>query len=170
VSLLQPCPCNCPVAGKHNPHTLQCSVSERCCGTALSLCALPLHPCRRFWVNFSDWGTLDSINQLSGSIAYFFGLVLWSASLSWVRRNLFEVVGGWVGGRMCISQSRHTGSMLLRRCPSFVSLPACQPLHTVHMYRTCTAGLLPLPHHLLPGLYFLWLHALLLRLVPVPAR
>ncbi|PSC74273.1 Superoxide-generating NADPH oxidase heavy chain subunit B [Micractinium conductrix] len=44
-----------------------------------------------FWVNFSNWGTLSSINYLAGSMAYLFALLLWSSSLGWVRRRFFEV-------------------------------------------------------------------------------
>ncbi|KAL4432588.1 hypothetical protein ABPG77_000525 [Micractinium sp. CCAP 211/92] len=46
---------------------------------------------RDFWNQFTDWGTLSSINFLAGTIAYLFGLVLWATSISWVRRKFFEV-------------------------------------------------------------------------------
>lgn len=59
----------------------------------LSVCLpLPLGTAR-FWYNFSNWGTLSSINYLAGTISYLFALVLWSSSLSWVRRRFFEVSG-----------------------------------------------------------------------------
>lgn len=44
-----------------------------------------------FWFNFADWSTLSSINNLAGSIGWFFGLALWATSIEWVRRRFFEV-------------------------------------------------------------------------------
>ncbi|KAI3436430.1 hypothetical protein D9Q98_005847 [Chlorella vulgaris] len=46
---------------------------------------------KEFWYQFSDWSTVSSINNLAGTISYLFGLVLWSTSLSFVRRKFFEV-------------------------------------------------------------------------------
>ncbi|KAI3436428.1 hypothetical protein D9Q98_005845 [Chlorella vulgaris] len=44
----------------------------------------------QFWAEFSDWGINQSVNNLAGTISYLFGLVLWSTSLSFVRRKFFE--------------------------------------------------------------------------------
>lgn len=56
--------------------------------------AAPARAALRFWVNFSDWGTLDGVNFLAGSLSYISGLVLWVTSISWVRRRFFEVRAG----------------------------------------------------------------------------
>lgn len=44
-----------------------------------------------FWKNFSSWGYESSINNLAGSLSFFFGLVLWATSINWCRRKFFEV-------------------------------------------------------------------------------
>ncbi|KAI7839460.1 hypothetical protein COHA_006861 [Chlorella ohadii] len=44
-----------------------------------------------FWVEFSNWGTLSAINNLAGTLAYLFALVLWTTSIGWIRRRFFEV-------------------------------------------------------------------------------
>lgn len=46
-----------------------------------------------FWVSFTDWDTKSSISFLSGSLAYFCCLVLWTSSIGWMRRRFFERSG-----------------------------------------------------------------------------
>lgn len=42
-----------------------------------------------FWVEFSDWG--PKVNNLAGSLAYFFCLALWLTSLSAIRRRMYQL-------------------------------------------------------------------------------
>ncbi|KAL6785951.1 FRE1D [Auxenochlorella protothecoides x Auxenochlorella symbiontica] len=44
-----------------------------------------------FWHEFSDWSTLHYINNLAGSISWFFGLALWLTSMEWCRRGFWKI-------------------------------------------------------------------------------
>lgn len=43
------------------------------------------------WTQFADWGKLSTINNLAGSISWFFGMALWITSFSLVRRHWYQV-------------------------------------------------------------------------------
>lgn len=46
---------------------------------------------QEFWVQFKDWNTLSTINNVAGTISWLFGLALWITAASWCRRRFFEV-------------------------------------------------------------------------------
>lgn len=43
------------------------------------------------WTQFADWGKLSGINNLAGSVSWFFGMALWLTSFNLVRRNWYQV-------------------------------------------------------------------------------
>lgn len=44
------------------------------------------------------WRDKSDVSNLAGSLAFFFGLVLWATALTWVRRRFYTVGGRAVGG------------------------------------------------------------------------
>ena len=43
------------------------------------------------WAKFADWGQVSSINNLAGSVSWWFGLALWMTSVNYVRRRWYSV-------------------------------------------------------------------------------
>ncbi|KAL0041029.1 hypothetical protein WJX77_002724 [Trebouxia sp. C0004] len=43
------------------------------------------------WATFADWGQVESINNLAGSVSWWFGLALWMTSINYVRRRWYSV-------------------------------------------------------------------------------
>ncbi|KAL0045657.1 hypothetical protein WJX82_000761 [Trebouxia sp. C0006] len=43
------------------------------------------------WTKFADWGQVSSINNLAGSVSWWFGLALWVTSVNYVRRRWYSV-------------------------------------------------------------------------------
>jgi hypothetical protein len=43
------------------------------------------------WAKFADWGQVESINNLAGSVSWWFGLALWITSVNYVRRRWYSV-------------------------------------------------------------------------------
>lgn len=42
------------------------------------------------WNDFKDFGKVSAINNLAGTIAFIFGLLLWVTSVDWVRRRYYQ--------------------------------------------------------------------------------
>ena len=149
----------------------------------------------RFWTQFSDWGVHEVINNLSGTVAYLFALVLWTSSIGWMRRRFFEVslrsissAGGVAPTQPPLASgyaSRLEAPLPVVRNklhPWLVAQPGrcygwmgctCQnsAVPACHTPRPpAPAGVLPLPHRLLPRLHAVLVHPLLLELVLLPAR
>lgn len=46
--------------------------------------------CCSGWTQFRDFGYLQGINNLAGTISWIFGLALWVTSVDWVRRRYYQ--------------------------------------------------------------------------------
>ena len=70
-------------------HALHAGI--RCCsGWSQGVEAGPDASLCSFWEQLK-WWQANEISNFAGMVAFVFGLLMWGTSLSWVRRNFFEV-------------------------------------------------------------------------------
>lgn len=94
---------------------------QPCCEQCWVIAEKPGGCCCSGWTQFRDFGYLQAINNLAGTISWIFGLALWVTSVDWFRRRYH--------------QSFHTVHML-----GFLGFTLFALLHYPGMWVGCLPG------------------------------